>query len=223
MTYDVRTIDATGPATGGVLLASDISPELNRDSSGNGRQYGKWWCPPATGSGIIGTGYFDAAGNFKLFNAGEVPASCSFGFEPVPDSCVDGDFGNGYKIAGYTDGTTLDCTGCSGAENSSGGDITWEGEYRDDFSGPGGCEWWIDTGSYQEIDGKVIAGHAIAASKIYLSPGNYWQLTIYLSDGSGGWVEGLTARKYVGSTPEGVYEKESGCITISGDLEVEES
>ena len=68
-TYTARTLDATAIDTGGVLLGEDLPPLKRRWVTNH---YGKYDCPPATGTGVVGTGYFTAAGAFVLFDANEV-------------------------------------------------------------------------------------------------------------------------------------------------------
>lgn len=71
-TYTVRTLDATGPSTGGISLGTSMSPQKRRTS------VGAVDFPAATGSGEIGLGYF-VASTFYLYDANEVPdvSGCS--------------------------------------------------------------------------------------------------------------------------------------------------
>lgn len=67
-TYTARTLSATGPGTGGVLLGAALTPKTRRPV------YGKLDTPPATGSGTIGLGYLNLSGTFCLFDANEALA-----------------------------------------------------------------------------------------------------------------------------------------------------
>ena len=65
-TYTVRTLEATAIDTGGELLGEDMTPKTRQATS----YVGKMHCPPATGSGWVGLGYWQA-GDFMLFDSGE--------------------------------------------------------------------------------------------------------------------------------------------------------
>jgi hypothetical protein len=71
-TYTARTLAATAIGTGGTLLGAAKAPEKTRWA----QPVGKQTCPPASGGGVIGTAYLDAAGAFHLFDANEVQEQC---------------------------------------------------------------------------------------------------------------------------------------------------
>jgi len=64
-TYNVRTLEATGPATGGLGLGTGMTPKRVRHT------IGKILVAATTGSGVEGTGYYDASGDFQLYDANE--------------------------------------------------------------------------------------------------------------------------------------------------------
>ena len=64
-TYKVRTVHATGPDTGGVVLGTGMTPGKTRPTTG------PLICPADTGEGVIGFGYYDTSGTFQLFEANE--------------------------------------------------------------------------------------------------------------------------------------------------------
>ena len=63
-TYRVRTIDATGPSTGGALLGTNLAPKKRRPVRG------KLSVPSNLGAGETGTGYFNGP-DFVLYDANE--------------------------------------------------------------------------------------------------------------------------------------------------------
>jgi hypothetical protein len=63
-TYRVRTLDATGPSTGGTLLGTNLAPMKRRPVRG------KLSVPSNLGAGEIGTGYFSGP-DFVLYDANE--------------------------------------------------------------------------------------------------------------------------------------------------------
>lgn len=67
-TYTVRTINATAIDTGGELLGEDMVPYRRRWVTDH---YGPYNCPPATGAGVVGSGFRDYSGTFWLFDANE--------------------------------------------------------------------------------------------------------------------------------------------------------
>lgn len=66
-TYTVRTIDATGPGAGGALLGENLLPKTRQATNFLGEMH----CPPTTGGGWIGAGYYDTSDTFTLFDSGE--------------------------------------------------------------------------------------------------------------------------------------------------------
>jgi len=66
-TYTARSLAATAIDTGGVLLGEDLTPACKIPRA----DVGQMSCPPATGGGWIGLGYFDSTGAFSLWSANE--------------------------------------------------------------------------------------------------------------------------------------------------------
>lgn len=64
-TYNVRTLEATGPSTGGRELGTGMTPDKVRPS------IGKLVTPSTTGAGVVGLGYLDEDGAFALYDANE--------------------------------------------------------------------------------------------------------------------------------------------------------
>jgi hypothetical protein len=64
-TYNVRTLEATGPSTGGRELGTGMTPDKVRHT------IGKMLVASTTGGGVVGLGYLDADGDFGLYDANE--------------------------------------------------------------------------------------------------------------------------------------------------------
>lgn len=68
-TYKVRSLEATGPDTGGILYGSSMSPVKPRPA------LGQLSTPPTTGAGVVGLAYEDHNGFVILYDAGEIYAT----------------------------------------------------------------------------------------------------------------------------------------------------
>ena len=68
-TYTVRTLEATGIATGGTLLGTDKLPTTRQATAFKGTMD----CPIATGGGWTGLGYYNQNDAFVLWDSGERP------------------------------------------------------------------------------------------------------------------------------------------------------
>jgi len=68
-TYTARTLDATSPTSGGLLLGQTLTPKRRRPDPG------MLDVPSDTGSGVVGVGYYDLAGAFCLWDANETLAT----------------------------------------------------------------------------------------------------------------------------------------------------
>ena len=64
-TYTVRTLGATAPYEGGILLGEEMVPMEVRPP------LGQLVTPPGLGPGVIGRGYYDEEGEFQLLDANE--------------------------------------------------------------------------------------------------------------------------------------------------------
>lgn len=73
-TYNCRTLEATGPAAGGVSLGTGLSPKRRRWVTNH---FGAYEVPSTTGAGVVGLGYYDDDGAFALYDANETASTAA--------------------------------------------------------------------------------------------------------------------------------------------------